>query len=80
MTTNSQLFPTTPAAAGRLHLKAAGILDGAWCAKNETKVCHSSSHPVVFCEKGDACNFIKKRLRHRRFPVNFDKLLRTPFL
>ena len=25
------------------------------------------------------CNFIKKRLKHRRFPVRFTKSLRTPF-
>ena len=27
----------------------------------------------------EPCNFIKKRLRHRCFPVNFVKFLRTPF-
>ena len=27
-----------------------------------------------------ACNFIKKRLWHRCFPMNFVKFLRTPFL
>ena len=27
-----------------------------------------------------ACNFIKKRLQHRYFPVKFAKLLRTPIL
>ena len=27
-----------------------------------------------------ACNFIKKRLQHRRFLVNIAKLLRTPIL
>ena len=26
------------------------------------------------------CNFIKKRLQHRCFPVKFEKLLRTPIL
>ena len=26
-----------------------------------------------------ACNFIKKRLQHRCFPVKFVKFLRTPF-
>ena len=26
-----------------------------------------------------SCNFIKKRLQHRCFPVNFVKFLRTPF-
>ena len=25
-----------------------------------------------------ACNFIKKRLQHRSFPVKFEKLLRAP--
>ena len=38
-----------------------------------------SIRPGVFCEKGGACNFIKKRLWHRCFPVNFAKFLRTPF-
>ena len=42
----------------------------------------------VFCKKGvlknfakfnQACNFIKKRLWHRCFPVNFTKFLRTTF-
>ena len=36
-----------------------------------------------FCSKyGElkACNFIKKRLQHRCFPVKFAKFLRTPFL
>ena len=28
----------------------------------------------------EACNFIKKRLWHRCFPVNFVKFLRAPFL
>ena len=27
-----------------------------------------------------ACNFIKKRIQYRYFPVNFAKFLRTPFL
>ena len=31
--------PATPAAAGRLYLKAGSSLNGAWCAKNETEVC-----------------------------------------
>lgn len=39
MTTNSKMNPGTPAAAGRLYLKAGSSLNGAWCAKNETKVC-----------------------------------------
>ena len=30
----------------------------------------------VACQK--ACNFIKKRLQHRCFPVNIAKFLRTP--
>lgn len=38
MKTNSELNPATPAAAGRLYLKAGSSLNGAWCAKNETKV------------------------------------------
>ena len=39
MTTNSKMNPATRAAAGRLYLKAGSSLNGAWCAKNETKVC-----------------------------------------
>ena len=31
-------------------------------------------------ENTEACNFIKKRLWHRCFSVNFSKSLRTPFL
>ena len=53
-----------------------------------------SNHPEVFCKKVfleisqnsqgstsarlKACNFIKKRLWHRCFPVNFAKFLGTP--
>ena len=29
---------------------------------------------------GQVCNFIKKRLQHRRFPVNIAKFLRRPNL
>ena len=50
-----------------------------------------SSCPKVFCKKGvfrnfakfirkHLCNFIKKRLWNRCFPVNFAKFLRTSFL
>ena len=43
-----------------------------------------SGRPEVFYKKGVprnfACNFIKKRLWHRCFSVNFAKFLRTPFL
>ena len=35
---------------------------------------------LFFNEVAWSCNFIKKRLWHRCFPVNFDKFLRTPFL
>ena len=34
---------------------------------------------AIFTGK-QACNFIKKETRHRCFPVNFTKFLRTPFL
>ena len=30
--------------------------------------------------EAQACNFIKKRLWHRCFPLNVAKFLRTPFL
>ena len=32
----------------------------------------------LFMSEPKACNFIKKRLWHRRFPVNFPKFLWTP--
>ena len=35
---------------------------------------------VSFYIKLQACNFLKKRLWHRYFPVNFVEFLRTPFL
>ena len=34
----------------------------------------------LFMSVAKACNFIKQRLWHRSFPVNFAKVLRTPFL
>ena len=43
----------------------------------------TGKHPCqsLFFNKvaGQACNFIKKRLWHRCFPVNFVKFLRKPF-
>ena len=49
--------------------------------------------PYVFCKKNilkkfanftgkhlQVCNFVKKRLQHRNFPVSFKKFLRTPIL
>ena len=42
-----------------------------------------ASCPSVKCKPSNlpqACNFIKKRLWHRCSPVNFAKILRTPFL
>ena len=33
-----------------------------------------------FFNRPEACNFIKKRLWHRSFPVSFAKFLRTSFL
>ena len=38
-----------------------------------------SSHPGSFCKKREACNFNKKKLQHKCFPVNFEKFLRTLF-
>ena len=35
---------------------------------------------LISCTSLTACNFIKKRLQHRCFPVNFVKFLGTPFL
>ena len=33
----------------------------------------------VLQNKCQACNFIKKRLQHRCFPMKFTKSLKTPF-
>ena len=35
---------------------------------------------IKFHEDLEACNFIKKKLRHRCFPVNIAKFFRTPIL
>ena len=35
---------------------------------------------AIFTGKLQACNFIKNRLRHRCFPLNIAKFLRTPIL
>ena len=44
-------------------------------AKLQTEACHfTKSNPLL------TCNFIRKRLQHRRFPVNFAKFLKTPIL
>ena len=37
-------------------------------------------HNTFWATTKKVCNFIKKRLWHRRFPMNFAKLLWTPFL
>ena len=34
----------------------------------------------VFIVNFEACNFIKRRLQHRCFPMKFEKFSRTPFL
>ena len=34
----------------------------------------------VLQNRGHICNFIKKRLQHRGFPMKFTKYFRTPFL
>ena len=34
----------------------------------------------VLQNRYQACNFIKKRLQHRCFPIKFTKSLRTPFV
>ena len=58
---------------------------------NVGKTSGRSSHKGCYMEKGvlrnftkfkgkQACDFIKKRLWHRYFPVNFAKFLRTSFL
>ena len=62
-----------------------------FCKKNDFSWIHdvikrNSRLEVVFCEKGalknglKAWNFIKKRLQHKCFPVNFAKFLGTAIL
>ena len=50
--------------------------------RNLTKFTEKRQYQSLFLNKvaGQACNFIKKRLWCRCFPVNFVKFLRTPFL
>ena len=49
--------------------------------RNFTKFTGKNLCQRLFLKKfaGNACNFTKKRLWHRCFPVNFSKFLRTPF-
>ena len=59
------------------------------CFIKEAVVYRSSSKSVFLkisqisveniCVGLKACNYIKKRLQHRCFPVKFPKFLRTPF-
>ena len=48
--------------------------------KNFAKFTGKHCTRVSFLIKSQACNFIKKRLWHMCFPVNFEKFLRTRFL
>ena len=41
--------------------------------------CNIHRKTLIFCSL-KVCNFIKKRLQHRRFPVNIAKFLRAPIL
>ena len=51
------------------------------CSKKFHKTHRKTPVPEsLFLIKLQACNFIKKRLRHRCFPVNAPKFLRTSFL
>ena len=65
------------------------------CDTRYCSVCYGNSRPEVFCKKGVlryfakftgkhlthmTCNFIKKRLWHRCFPVSFANFPRAPFL
>ena len=50
---------------------------------DHSQMTYRSSRPEVFCKKGILKIFAKftgKHLRHRCFPVNFAKFLRTHFL
>ena len=53
-----------------------------FCRKALLKVTQNSqvNTLLIKLQTGGACNFIKKRLQHRSFPVKFAKLLRTPIL
>ena len=46
----------------------------------QENTCVEVSFEVSFVEVLKACNFIKKRLQHRNFPVKFAKFLRTSIL
>ena len=48
--------------------------------RNLTKFTGKHLWQSLLFNKGVACNFIKKRLWHKSFLVNFLEFLRTPFL
>ena len=49
--------------------------------QNSQKNTHARISSLIKLQaRNSTCNFIKKRLWHRCFPVNFVKFLRTPFL
>ena len=59
------------------HTMSEAAAAGVSCKKLTLKISENSqenTRSIVFC------NFTKKRLWHRCFPVNFPKFLRTPFL
>ena len=48
--------------------------------KNFTKFTGKNLYQSLYFNKVAACNFLKKKIGYRYFPVNFAKFLRTPFL
>ena len=92
---NIQVFPNVfptlmPLQQGNLLKLQQQILHGVsrssrpqvFCRKALLKVTHNSqiNTRLIKLQTGGACNFFKKRLQHRCFPVKFAKILRTPIL
>ena len=67
-------------------LLSRSILKEVFCKKNVFRNSQNSQENTcvrIFLKiklQTEACNFIKKKLLHRCFSVNFAKFLRTPFL
>ena len=70
-----------PANASNKNIEAAtGSVRNGVPQKSQENTCARVSFLIKLQAKAEACNFIKKRLRHRSFSANFGKFLRTVFL
>ena len=66
-----------------LFVSATDLFEGVFSLWVSLKIFESSQEStcaICFFIKVKACKFIKKRLQHKCFPVNFVRFLRTPFL